>query len=73
LYFIQSFKSLSDLTKLPELQLKAELLVLINKGWVKCFLDNENEVFDDLDLENKYREYSYLVTKAGLMVHNNRM
>lgn len=73
LYFVQSFQYLLGELELEEQELKEVLRSLINKGWVKCFLNMHDEVWsDELQLDKKYNEYFYLATKAGLMAHNGR-
>lgn len=73
LYFVQPFAYLVDELEMDELGLRAVLSGLIDKGWVKCFLSmQEEELTQDVKLEEKYKEYFYLATKAGLMAHNGR-
>lgn len=73
LYFVQSFKALMQLTDLDEKELRAILKMLVDKGWVRCFMDVNDEVMPDkVDFELMYREYYYLASKAGLLAHNGR-
>ena len=72
LYFVRSFDSLFKQFNFSEEVLKHYLAELIKKDWVKCMKDLDEEVTDNLDFESKYKEYSYLVTKKGLMAHNGR-
>lgn len=73
LYFVQPFAYLVDELELDELDLREALSTLIDKGWVKCFLSmQEEELIHEVKLEEKYKEYFYLATKAGLMAHNGR-
>lgn len=73
LYFVQPFAYLVDELELDELELREVLSALIEKGWVKCFLSmQEEELTHEVKLEEKYKEYFYLATKAGLMAHNGR-
>lgn len=73
LYFLSSFETLEKQLDIPEDQLKDQLRSLIEKGWVKC-LQKETEVeilnFENFDLT--YKNYNYLVTKAGLFAHNSK-
>jgi hypothetical protein len=71
LYFVISFHELSDRLTIDEALLKSELLSLIQKGWVKIlkpFSDEEVETWEQYG--NLYKEYFYLATKKGLLVHN---
>lgn len=71
LYFIQPYAYLLDTLELDNAVLKENLGVIIEKGWVKCFRQDNTEVFtDDLAFELHYRNYLYLATKRGLMAHN---
>lgn len=71
LYFVQSFESLEKTLELEPLTLKNNLQALIDKEWVKCFIDNTREVFkDEINLDKHYREYTYLATKQGLLAHH---
>ena len=73
LYFVQSFKALMQLTDLEEGELKPILKGLIEKGWVRCFLNVTDEVFaESLDFELEFRDYHYLASKAGLLAHNGK-
>ncbi len=73
LYFVQPFAYLVDELDMDELELKNTLAALIAKGWVKCFINmQEEELPHQVKLEEKYKEYFYLATKAGLMAHNGR-
>lgn len=71
LYFVQSFDYLQNALAIEEPVLKETLELLLKKGWVKCFVNNTEEVFiEDMDFEKRYRQYSYLATKQGLLAHN---
>ncbi len=71
LYFVQPFDFLVSELDLDNEEIKAALRGLLKKKFVKCFSSMDQEVFDqDLDFENKYAEYYYLATKAGLLAHN---
>lgn len=73
LYFVQSFQYLIDELDMEKEDLKEVLTALVNKGWVKCFLSMHEEALShELHLDEKYQEYFYLATKAGLMAHNGR-
>jgi len=73
LYFVQPFSYLIEELDLDELELKDTLAILVDKGWIKCFLNMQEEALNhEVKLEEKYKEYFYLATKAGLMAHNGR-
>ena len=73
LYFVQPYDYLASELELEDSELKEVLISLIEKGWVKCFLNMQEEALShELQLDEKYREYFYLATKPGLMAHNGR-
>ena len=72
LYFVQTFDDLLKSTRLSEFELKEGLNQLIDKGWAKCLNSLTVEVAAEVtDFENKYKNYYYLATKAGLLAHNS--
>jgi hypothetical protein len=53
--------------------LKNTLKAMIEKGWVKCFLNQFSEVVSSTEgFEDNFRNYYYLATKEGLLAHNSR-
>ena len=71
LYFVQPFEYLISEVELDTYEIKEALKGLLDKKYIKCFESVDEEVFEqDLDFENKYAEYYYLATKAGLLAHN---
>ena len=73
LYFVQPYDYLLSELELEDAELKAALMQLVEKGWVKCFLSMQEEALShELQMDEKYREYFYLATKEGLMAHNGR-
>lgn len=73
LYFVQPFNYLIEELEMPAIDLKDVLKSLIEKGWVKCLYNMNDEVFEDkLDIENEFQDYYYLATKTGLLAHNGR-
>jgi len=73
LYFVESFSKVKEELALEEELLKNTLKEMIEKGWVKCFLDHYTEVvMDTKQFEEKYTLYQYLATKEGLLAHNSR-
>lgn len=73
LYFTVSFDYLEKELNTESVQLRDELIALINKGWVKCIEKiSEKEIEDIERIKNNYKEYNYLASKKGLMAHNSR-
>ncbi len=73
LYFVISFEELLKILPLDRNILKRGLSRLVEKRWVKCFQNPEQDIdFDDVDYENQFNKYYYLATKEGLFVHNSR-
>jgi len=73
LYFVQPYNYLLEELEIEDAELKSVLVQLVEKGWVKCFLSMQEEALSqELQLEEKYREYFYLASKEGLMAHNGR-
>lgn len=71
LYFIQSFQYLKNVLNIEDQILKGTLLDLLEKGWIKCFKNNQDEVFNpQAFFEHEYQNYYYLATKPGLLAHN---
>ena len=72
LYFVQTFDALLQSTNLKEGDLKQGLYQLIDKGWVKCLNSLTEEVPNKKpDFNDRYKNYFYLATKAGLLAHNS--
>ena len=73
LYFVQPFSYLVEEMSMAAEELKPILSALLSKGWVKCFYNMNDEVFEhELDFENQFKDYCYLATKQGLLAHNGR-
>ncbi len=73
LYFVQPYSYLIEELDMPNSDLIEALKSLIEKGWVKCFYNMNDEVFKDkLDFDNEFQDYYYLATKLGLLAHNGR-
>lgn len=73
LYFTVSFEYLEKELETEAIQLRDELIALMDKGWVKSMTKiSEEEMNDKKELINNYRNYNYLASKAGLLAHNSR-
>jgi hypothetical protein len=73
LYFTISFDVLIRELETEEMKLIEELLELIRKGWVKCLEKNSEQEVEVLELvKMNYKEYNFLASKKGLMIHNSR-
>jgi len=71
LYFVTPFHELREHVGLPEEELKEILIILSEKGWLKCFGNMDEELpLDDINLETEYKKYFYLASKEGLLAHN---
>ena len=71
LYFVTSYKELAGATGLTDEILKSALINLFKKDWIRCYDGVDNEVLgDDADLVNRFSNYHYLASKAGLFAHN---
>ncbi len=73
LYFVISFEELQQRLPLDESELKQILNSLLDREYIKCFSNVSDELpHADVDFENNYRNYHYLVSKEGLFAHNSR-
>ncbi|MDQ3392658.1 MAG: hypothetical protein M3512_00875 [Bacteroidota bacterium] len=72
LYFVVSFKVLVDNISIEEEKLVPHLRNLINKGWVRCFLNIAGDEPTDISgFDKQYMKYYYLASKEGLKAHNS--
>ncbi|MCS6796335.1 MAG: transporter [Raineya sp.] len=73
IYFVESFEKIRQAVGIEAETLKQTLKTMIEKGWVKCFLNHFSEVVMDTEnFEENYQNYYYLATKEGLLAHNSR-
>jgi len=74
LYFVTSFHQLGNALFLTDEELCHNLQDLVVRGYVKCFYpDPDTEIeYDKTRFGKDCKEYFFLATKAGLMVHNSR-
>jgi len=73
LYFVTAYPDLRSTLSLTDSELCAALQALIKKGYVKIFYpDPDTELeYDEASFGTRCQEYSFLATKAGLIVHNS--
>lgn len=73
LYFVQPFSYLIEELQMDEDDLKQVLQSLLQKGYIKCLFNMNDEVFEDqLNFEADFKKYHYLASKQGLLAHNGR-
>ena len=71
LYFVTAYPDLLREVDLSDEIVRNVLWDLMNKGWVKCFVNPEKEVSVDKDeYKANYSNYHYLASKKGLFEHN---
>ena len=71
LYFVQPFSYLTETLSMEARELKQVLQSLLQKGYIKCFFNMNDEVFEDeLNFEEDFDKYHYLASKKGLLAHN---
>ncbi|MFD2033368.1 hypothetical protein ACFSKL_01125 [Belliella marina] len=71
LYFVQHFEYLKDMLGWEEDLLLATLQSLLDKEFIKCLIQPDEEVFGETKLQESGKTYYYLATKKGLMNHNS--
>jgi hypothetical protein len=72
LYFVQSFEHLKLTLGWEDDLLRDTLHKLLDKKWIRCYLNPNEEIFgDDIDFKTSYWKYYYLASKAGLFAHNS--
>ena len=73
LYFVTAFEELEKSVDLPRDELISVLNSLWEKGWLRCYLDVDNELDPgNADIGNQFHKYHYLASKEGLFAHNSR-
>jgi hypothetical protein len=73
LYFVTSYRELRSTSILSDEELCAALRDLISKGYIKILYpdpDTEHS-YDEKTFGQQCKDYFYLATKAGLVVHNS--
>ena len=69
LYFVQTYTFLRETLAWEDERLLDTLTSLVEKGWVKCFTEPDQECFEAVNLQEVGKELLYLATKKGLMAH----
>ncbi len=70
LYFVQSYDYLKQELDWEDEKLLVILQRLVDKEWINCFSNPDEEIFDDPDIQNKGKGYFYLASKKGLLAHH---
>lgn len=72
LYFLQSFDALAKSVNFSNKELKDILFGLIKKGWLRFYVNPNDEIsLDAVQFEKDYHKYYYLASKEGLLAHNS--
>jgi len=72
LYFLQSYNDLKKLVNIQEEKLKDVLAGLLKKGWLRCYVNPNDEIdYNEVKFQKEYRNYYYLASKEGLLAHNS--
>ncbi len=69
LYFVQTYTFLKETLGWEDKKLLATLVLLLEKGWVKCYTEPDQECFEAINLQEVGKGLLYLATKKGLMAH----
>jgi len=69
LYFVQPYAFLQETLGWEDKKLLATLVILLEKGWIKCFTEPDQECFEAINLQEVGKGLLYLATKKGLMAH----
>jgi hypothetical protein len=70
MYFVQPYSYLKETLGWEDQRLLVTLQSLHSKGFIKCLIAPDDEVFGGVDFEDKGKDLFYLATKKGLMEHN---
>ncbi len=69
LYFVQPYAFLQETLGWEDKRLLDALILLLEKGWIKCYTEPDQECFEAINLQEVGKELLYLATKKGLMAH----
>ncbi len=73
LYFVQPYHYLVEELGMSDEQLKPVLSSLLEKEYIKCLFNMNDEVFESqMNFDSDFKQYYYLATKTGLLAHNGR-
>ncbi len=71
LYFISSFDELTEMIQMDEKEVKTVLKKMILKEWVAVYSDPAGDSLPGLKgFDKGFRNYFYLSTKIGMLVHH---
>ncbi len=70
LYFVQPYSVIQEALAWEDGKMLDTLVLLKDKGWIKCFTAPDRECFDSINLHEVGKELLYLASKKGLMAHN---
>ncbi|GAB3646864.1 hypothetical protein GCM10028791_07880 [Echinicola sediminis] len=70
LYFVQSYVYLKETLSWEDEALLSTLQRLYSKELIKCLSGPDEEIFGQVSIPEKGKNYYYLATKKGLMAHN---
>ncbi len=72
LYFITNYDDLKTAVPYSDHQIRDILMQLWDKGWIKCYRTASEELFgQDIDIPTNWKQYYYLASKLGLLMHNS--
>ncbi|CAN5830897.1 hypothetical protein BH24BAC1_BH24BAC1_16470 [soil metagenome] len=74
LYFVTSYHDIGTALMLTDQELCTSLKDLLLRGYVKAYYpDQDTEIpYDETHFSKNCKDYFFLATKAGLIVHNSR-
>ncbi len=70
LYFVQHYSQVKEALGWDDVLLLATLQNLLEKEFIKCLKEPDEEVFEKINLKESGKNFYYLATKKGLMNHN---
>ena len=72
LYLLVHYSELAKALNWEHEKLHKVLLILMDKGWVRCYESPETEMeLDSKELSEGLNEYYFLASKEGLLAHNS--
>jgi hypothetical protein len=71
LYFVQHFDYLKQVLQWEDDVILFTLQSLFENDLIKCFVAHDQELFQDVKISDNGKNYYYLASKKGLMLHNS--